>query len=157
MNRISLPLFLSAFLAACTAQNQLILDPFYEGESLMVQDEQAIAEFEQIMADVPTPENKYKLKQSARAFFDSPDVLSTTQDTQPTLGICRTGDKEYYYHIEETPRGILISDLDLGITDYVITPEKFEQIRDFIRIHTPVPPELQEENKQPGETEEIDA
>ena len=53
MKRYLLPL-LSLMLVCCT-QNQLILDPFDEGESLMVQDEEAIAEFEAIMADVITP------------------------------------------------------------------------------------------------------
>ena len=140
-------LFLPLVLGCCT-QNQLILDPFYEGESLMIQDEQAIAEFEAMMADVATPENEYQRKAKNKGFFDSQDILSTVQDTQPTLGICRSGEKEYYYHIEKDHRGTYISDLNLGVTDYIISPEKFEQIQEFIRLHTPSTPEEEEEDEE---------
>ena len=127
---------------ACCTQNQLILDPFDDGESLMVQDEDAIADFESIMADVAAPDNVYKVPDARpREFFNSQDTLSTSQDTQPRLGICRSGDKEYYYHIEEDVDGTMLTDLDQGITDYIVSPEKYEQIRDFIRLHTPVPEE----------------
>ena len=130
---------LCALLLVCCTQNQLILDPFDEGESLMVQDEEAIADFEAIMADVANPGTVYKIPGTgSRDFFNSPDVLNTFQDTQPVLGICRAGEKEYYYHIEEDVNGTLLTDLDQGITDYVVTPEKYEQIRNFIRVHTPV-------------------
>lgn len=139
MKRYLLPL-LSLMLVCCT-QNQLILDPFDEGESLMVQDEEAIAEFEVIMADVNNPDRIYNFPNSARNFFNSQDLLNTYQETQPILGICRNGEKEYYYHIEEDVNGTLLTDLDQGITDYVVTPEKYEQIRNFIRVHTPVPEE----------------
>ena len=133
---------LCALLLVCCTQNQLILDPFDEGESLMVQDEEAIADFEAIMADVANPGTVYKIPGTgSRDFFNSPDVLNTFQDTQPVLGICRTGEKEYYYHIEEDVDGTLLTDLDQGITDYVVSPEKYEQIRNFIRVHTPVPEE----------------
>ena len=133
---------LCALLLVCCTQNQLILDPFDEGESLMVQDEEAIADFEAIMADVANPGTVYKIPGTgSRDFFNSPDVLNTFQDTQPVLGICRAGEKEYYYHIEEDVNGTLLTDLDQGITDYVVTPEKYEQIRNFIRVHTPVPEE----------------
>ena len=140
-------LFLPFVLGCCT-QNQLILDPFYEGESLMIQDEQAIAEFEAMMADVATPENEYQRKAKNKGFFDSQDILSTVQDTQPTLGICRSGEKEYYYHIEKDHRGTYISDLNLGVTDYIISLEKFEQIQEFIRLHTPSTPEEEEEDEE---------
>ena len=140
-------LFLPLVLSCCT-QNQLILDPFYEGESLMIQDEQAIAEFEAMMADVATPENEYQRKAKNKGFFDSQDILSSVQDTQPTLGICRSGEKEYYYHIEKDHRGTYISDLNLGVTDYIISPEKFEQIQEFIRLHTPSSPEEEEEEEE---------
>ena len=140
-------LFLPLVLSCCT-QNQLILDPFYEGESLMIQDEQAIAEFEAMMADVATPENEYQRKAKNKGFFDSQDILSSVQDTQPTLGICRSGEKEYYYHIEKDPRGTYISDLNLGVTDYIIRPEKFEQIQEFIRLHTPSTPEEEEDEEE---------
>ena len=142
-----LALFLPIALSCCT-QNQLILDPFYEGESLMIQDEQAIAEFEAMMADVATPENEYQRKAKNKGFFDSQDILSTVQDTQPTLGICRSGEKEYYYHIEKDHRGTYISDLNLGVTDYIISLEKFEQIQEFIRLHTPSTPEEEEEDEE---------
>lgn len=132
---------LPLLITGCT-QNQLILDPFDEGESLMVRDEEAIAYFETLMADVGTQDNLYKIPATdSKTYFDSPDVLNTFQDTQPVLGICRSGEKEYYYHIEEDYEGTLLTDLDQGITDYIITPEKYEQIREFIRVHTPVPPE----------------
>lgn len=149
-----LPL-LSLMLVCCT-QNQLILDPFDEGESLMVQDEEAIAEFEAIMADVNNPDRIYNFPNSARNFFNSPDVLNTYQETQPILGICRNGEKEYYYHIEEDSKGILHTDLDEGITDYIVTPEKYEQIREYIRLHTPVPEDYvpEEENEDESEEEE---
>ena len=140
-------LFLPLVLSCCT-QNQLILDPFYEGESLMIQDEQAIAEFEAMMADVATPENEYQRKAKNKGFFDSQDILSSVQDTQPTLGICRSGEKEYYYHIEKDHRGTDISDLNLGVTDYIIRPEKFEQIQEFIRLHTPSTPEEEEDEEE---------
>lgn len=140
-------LFLPLVLSCCT-QNQLILDPFYEGESLMIQDEQAIAEFEAMMADVATPENEYQRKAKNKGFFDSQDILSSVQDTQPTLGICRSGEKEYYYHIEKDHRGTYISDLNLGVTDYIIRPEKFEQIQEFIRLHTPSTPEEEEDEEE---------
>lgn len=108
----------------------------------MVQDEDAIADFESIMADVAAPDNVYKVPDARpREFFNSQDTLSTSQDTQPRLGICRSGDKEYYYHIEEDVDGTMLTDLDQGITDYIVSPEKYEQIRDFIRLHTPVPEE----------------
>ncbi|MBO5684144.1 MAG: hypothetical protein J6R92_04285, partial [Akkermansia sp.] len=55
-----LTLLLPLLLCCCT-QNQLILDPFDEGESLMVQDEEAIADFEAIMADVANPGTVYKI------------------------------------------------------------------------------------------------
>lgn len=153
MKRYLLPLFPLAL--ACCTQNQLILDPFDEGESLMVQDEEAIAEFEAIMDDVNNPEQVYKLPTSARNFFDSPDVLNTYQETQPILGICRSGEKEYYYHIEEDTNGTLHTDLDEGITDYIITPEKYEQIREYIRLHTPVPEDyVPEEVKEEGKVDD---
>ena len=142
-----LALFLPLVLSCCT-QNQLILDPFYEGESLMIQDEQAIAEFEAMMADVATPENEYQRKAKNKGFFDSQDILSSVQDTQPTLGICRSGEKEYYYHIEKDHLGTYISDLNLGVTDYIIRPEKFEQIQEFIRLHTPSTPEEEEDEEE---------
>lgn len=148
---------LCALLLVCCTQNQLILDPFDEGESLMVQDEEAIADFEAIMADVANPGTVYKIPGTgSRDFFNSPDVLNTFQDTQPVLGICRAGEKEYYYHIEEDSKGILHTDLDEGITDYIVTPEKYEQIREYIRLHTPVPEDYvpEEENEDESEEEE---
>lgn len=149
--------FLSLTLVCCT-QNQLILDPFDEGESLIVQDDDAIAEFEAIMADINTPERVYQSKTSKdSSFFDSLDVINTCQYTQPRLGICRNGDREYYYHIEEDVNGTLLTDLDQGITDYVVTPEKYEQIREYIRLHTPVPedytPAPEEDTLQENEEE----
>lgn len=160
MKRI-LPLLLPLALICCT-QNQLILDPFDEGESLMIEDEDAILQFEQMMADVATPDNEYKAGTKDRNFFDSADVISTVQDTQPTMGICRSGEKEYYYHIERDQDGTLITDMDQGMTDYIISPEKFEAIRNFIRLHTPVKPEYEateddESKDKDNEEEEIDA
>ena len=148
-----LSLLLSLTLCSCT-QNQLILDPFDEGESLMIEDEEAILQFEQMMADIPTPENVYKPRTKDRNFFDSADVISTFQDTQPTIGICRSGEKEYYYHIERDLDGVLITDMDQGVTDYIISPEKFEEIRNFIRLHTPVKPEYEPEDEETTEDEE---
>ena len=136
----------------CCTQNQLILDPFDEGESLMIEDEDAILQFEQLMADIPTPDNEYKARTAERNFFDSADVISTVQDTQPTMGICRSGEKEYYYHIERDHNGTLITDMDMGVTDYVISPDKFEEIRDFIRLHTPVKPEYETAEEEGTET-----
>ncbi len=143
MKRIS-SLLLPLVLLSCT-QNQLILDPFDEGESLMIEDEEAILQFEQLMADVATPDNVYKARSRDRNFFDSADVISTFQDTQPVIGICRSGEKEYYYHIERDLDDTLITDMDLGVTDYVVSREKYEQIRDFISLHTPVKPEYEPE------------
>ena len=137
-------LLLPLVLLSCT-QNQLILDPFDEGESLMIEDEEAILQFEQLMADVATPDNVYKARSRERNFFDSADVISTFQDTQPIIGICRSGEKEYYYHIERDLDNKLITDMDLGVTDYVVSREKYEQIRDFISLHTPVKPEYEPE------------
>ena len=148
-----LSLLLSLTLYSCT-QNQLILDPFDEGESLMIEDEEAILQFEQMMADIPTPDNVYKPRTRDRNFFDSADVISTFQDTQPTIGICRSGEKEYYYHIERDLDGVLITDMDQGVTDYIISPEKFEEIRNFIRLHTPVKPECEPEDEETTEDEE---
>lgn len=148
-----LSLLLSLTLCSCT-QNQLILDPFDEGESLMIEDEEAILQFEQMMADIPTPENVYKPRTRDRNFFDSADVISTFQDTQPTIGICRSGEKEYYYHIERDLDDVLITDMDQGVTDYIISPEKFEEIRNFIRLHTPVKPEYEPEDEETTEDEE---
>lgn len=146
-------LLLPLVLLSCT-QNQLILDPFDEGESLMIEDEEAILQFEQLMADVANPDNEYKARTKDRNFFDSADVISTVQDTQPTMGICRSGEKEYYYHIERDLDGTLITDMDQGMTDYIISPEKFEKIRDFIRLHTPVKPEYEAaENAETGDKE----
>lgn len=141
MKRI-LSLLLSLALLSCT-QNQLILDPFDEGESLMIEDEEAILQFEQLMSDVATPDNEYKNTPEGTSFFDSQDVISSVQDTQPIMGVCRSGDKEYYYHVERDEKGTLITDMDLGITDYIVTPGKFKEIKDFIRLHTPVPPEYE--------------
>lgn len=152
MKRV-LSLLLSLTLYSCT-QNQLILDPFDEGESLMIEDEEAILQFEQMMADIPTPENVYNPRTRDRNFFDSADVISTFQDTQPTIGICRSGEKEYYYHIERDLDGVLITDMDQGVTDYIISPEKFEEIRNFIRLHTPVKPEYEPEDEETTEDEE---
>lgn len=152
MKRV-LSLLLSLTLCSCT-QNQLILDPFDEGESLMIEDEEAILQFEQMMADIPTPENVYNPRTRDRNFFDSADVISTFQDTQPTIGICRSGEKEYYYHIERDLDGVLITDMDQGVTDYIISPEKFEEIRNFIRLHTPVKPEYEPEDEETTEDEE---
>ncbi len=150
-----LSLLLPLVLFSCT-QNQLILDPFDEGESLMIEDEEAILQFEQLMADVASPDNEYKARTRDRNFFDSADVISTVQDTQPTMGICRSGEKEYYYHIERDLDGTLITDMDQGMTDYIISPEKFEKIRDFIRLHTPVKPEYEatEDNESEDKEEE---
>lgn len=140
-----LSILLPVFFCCCT-QNQLILDPFDEGESLMIEDEEAIAQFEQMMENVPRPENEYKASNSSdNSVFDSLDVLSSYQLTQPIMGVCRSGEKEYYYHIERDSNDTLISDLDLGVTDYVISPEKYKEITDFIRIHTPVPAEYSPE------------
>lgn len=120
----------------------------------MIQDEPAILEFEQLMADVATPENEYKKGKTDKFFFNSADLLNTFQDTQPVLGICRSGDKEYYYHIERDVNNTLISDLDQGMTDYIITPEKYNEITEFIHLHTPVPPEYTPEDDEPAEEEE---
>lgn len=148
-----LSLLLPLVLLSCT-QNQLILDPFDEGESLMIEDEEAILQFEQLMADVASPDNEYKARTKDRNFFDSADVISTVQDTQPTMGICRSGEKEYYYHIERDLDGTLITDMDQGMTDYIISPEKFEEIRDFIRLHTPVKPEYEATGDNESEDKE---
>ena len=120
----------------------------------MIEDEEAILQFEQMMADIPTPENVYKPRTRDRNFFDSADVISTFQDTQPTIGICRSGEKEYYYHIERDLDGVLITDMDQGVTDYIISPEKFEEIRNFIRLHTPVKPEYEPEDEETTEDED---
>lgn len=150
MKRYLFPL-LSLALVCCT-QNQLILDPFDEGESLMIEDETAIVEFEQLMANVATPDNEYKKGKNDKSFFNSSDVLNTFQDTQPVLGICRSGDKEYYYHIERDIYGTYITDMDMGMTDYIISPGLYDEITDFIRIHTPVPAEF-----VPGKEESDDS
>lgn len=144
---------------SCMVQNQLIIDPLEDGESLMIRDEAAIAAFENIMAGVADPTNTYKLPDSTREFFNSADVISTFQNTQPVLGICRNGDKEYYYHIERNVDGTLITDLDEGVTDYIISPEKYKEIQDFMTLHTPEPEEAPEtetpEQESPeGETDE---
>lgn len=118
----------------------------------MIEDETAILEFEQLMADVATPDNEYKKGESDKSFFDSSDVLNTSQDTQPVLGICRSGDKEYYYHIERDIYGTYITDMDMGMIDYIVSPERYREIADFIRIHTPVPAEF-----VPGEEESDDS
>lgn len=135
MNKLSslLPLLL----CCCSSQNQLILDPFDKGESLMIRDEEAIQAFESIMAGVKAPENEYKATEHPSDFFDSLDVLSTTQYTQPILGICRYGEKEYYYHIEKDTRGNMITDLDQGVAEFIVTPETYTRIREFIVLHSP--------------------
>lgn len=157
--RKSLLSLLPLFLCSCIVQNQLILDPLEEGESLMIRDEQAIAAFETIMAGVADPGNTYNLPESTREFFNSADVISTFQNTQPVLGVCRNGDKEYYYHIERNVDGTLITDLDEGVTDYIISPEKYKEIQDFMAQHTPEPedaPETEtpEQESPEGETDE---
>lgn len=142
----------------CCTQNQLILDPFDDGESLMIEDEEAIAQFEQIMANVARPENEYKAGNNDKNIFTSPDVINTFQDTQPTMGICRSGDKEYYYHIERNINGTLITDLDLGVTDYIVSRDKYREIQDFIMAHTPareeVEPEEYDEEENPEDEED---
>lgn len=142
----------------CCTQNQLILDPFDGGESLMIEDEEAIAQFEQIMADVATPDNEYKAGNNDKNIFNSPDVINSLQDTEPTMGICRSGEKEYYYHIERNIKGILITDLDLGVTDYIISREKYREITDFMRAHTPAKPEYEsdEETEKKSADEETE-
>ena len=150
------PTLLLPLLLCCCTQNQLILDPFNEGESLIIEDDEIIMEFEQLMSDVATPENEYREGRNDATFFNSEDVLSTFLDTKPTLGICRSGDKEYYYHIEQGRDGTLISNLDMGLTDYVITPQKYEQITDFIHLHTPVPADYTPESASPGGEETED-
>lgn len=150
-----LPTLLLPLLLCCCTQNQLILDPFNEGESLIIEDDEIIMEFEQLMSDVALPENEYREGRNDATFFNSEDVLSTFLDTKPTLGICRSGDKEYYYHIEQGRDGKLISNLDMGLTDYIISPQKYEQITDFIRLHTPVPADYTPESDTPeGEENE---
>ncbi len=134
----SLSYILPLLLCCCSQQNQLILDPFDRGESLMVCDMEAIADFETLMADVATPGNEHKLPATPKDFFDSADILSTSQFTQPILGICRNGAKQYYYHIEKDTRGTLLTDLDQGATDYVVSPEKYAKIKEFIALHSPV-------------------
>ena len=147
-------LLLALLICSCS-QNQLILDPFDEGESLMIEDETAIIEFEQLMADVATPANEYKTENSDKSFFNSADVLNSFQDTQPVLGICRSGDKEYYYHIERDIYGTYITDMDMGMTDYIVSPKLYNEISDFIRIHTPVPAEfVPEEEGDNSDSEE---
>ncbi|MBR5889029.1 MAG: hypothetical protein IKY92_03190 [Akkermansia sp.] len=153
MNK-SLFFLLPLLCCSCVVQNQLILDPLAEGESLMIRDEAAIATFETIMAGVADPTNTYKLPESTREFFNSADVISTFQDTQPVLGICRNGDKEYYYHIERNVDGTLITDLDDGVTDYIITPEKYKEIQDFMALHTPPRDEEEESDEQKEEPDE---
>ncbi len=156
MNKHLLFSLLPLVVCSCVVQNQLILDPLEDGESLMIQDEEAIAAFEVIMAGVADPTNTYKLPDSTREFFNSADVISTFQNTQPVLGICRNGDKEYYYHIERNQDGSLITDLDEGVTDYIITPEKYKEIQDFMASHTPAKDEESEaldENESPREEE----
>ena len=151
-----LTLLLSLLLCSCT-QNQLILDPFENGESLMIRDEEAIAAFEAIMADVASPANEYKSESSNARFFNSQDVLNTFQFTQPAIGVCRSGDKEYYYHIEKDRRGNMITDLDQGVTDYVIPRKTYKKLLDLIIAHTPVPAEYYEteaKNEGAGEEEE---
>lgn len=125
------------FCICCCTQNQLILDPFDKGECLMIEDTDLIEEFEQIMEGIAVPENEYKEGENDNDIFDSHVVLSTHQYTVPALGICRTGSSEYYYHIERDRRGTLITDLDKGITDYIVSPEKYRQITDFVKLHTP--------------------
>lgn len=137
MNKSLLFSLLPLTFCSCVTQNQLIIDPLEDGESLMIRDDQAIAAFESIMAGVADPTNTYKLPESTREFFNSADVISTFQNTQPVLGICRNGDKEYYYHIERNVDGSLITDLDEGVTDYIITPEKYKEIQEFMSSHTP--------------------
>lgn len=136
---------------ACCTQNQLILDPFDGGESLMIEDEEAIAQFEQIMADIPIPDNEYKAGNNDKNIFSSPDVINSLQDTEPTMGICRSGEKEYYYHIERNINGTLITDLDQGVTDYIVSRKKYREIIDFMRAHTPAKQDDEsEEDEQDG-------
>lgn len=132
-----LPFLLPILLCCCGSQNQLILDPFDKGESLMIRDEEAIQDFESIMAGIKAPENEYKVTEHPSDFFDSLDVLSTTQYTQPVLGICRYGEKEYYYHIEKDTHGNMITDLDQGVVEFIVTPETYARIREFIVLHSP--------------------
>lgn len=146
-----LSLLLPLLLCCCT-QNQLILDPFDGGESLMIEDEAVILEFEQLMADIAIPENEYKKGMSDKSFFNSADLLNTFQDTQPMMGVCRSGEKEYFYHIERDVNGTLITDLDMDMTDYIVSPEKYKAIIDFIQLHTPVPPDYNPESEE-GEEE----
>ena len=39
---------------------------------------------------------------------------------------------------EKDTHGTLLTDLDLGVTDYVVSPEKYEKIKEFIALHSPV-------------------
>lgn len=151
-----LSLLLPLLLCCCT-QNQLILDPFDGGESLMIEDEAVILEFEQLMADIATPENEYKKGLSDKSFFNSADLLNTFQDTQPMMGVCRSGDKEYFYHIERDVNNTLITDLDMGMTDYIVTPEKYKAIIDFIQLHTPVPADYNPESEESTDENKEDA
>ena len=155
MKKHHLSLLLPLLLSCCT-QNQLILDPFYGGETLMIKDEAIIMEFEQLMADIATPENEYRKGRTDKSFFNSSDVLNTFQDTQPVLGICRSGDKEYYYDIERDITDTLITDLDMGMTDYVVSPGKYKEITDFIQLHTPVPPDYTPESEEGSEEDTED-
>lgn len=150
-----LSLLLPLLLCCCT-QNQLILDPFDGGESLMIEDEAVILEFEQLMADIATPENEYKKEVSDNAFFNSADLLNTFQDTQPMMGVCRSGDKEYFYHIERDVNDTLITDLDMGMTDYIVSPEKYKAIIDFIQLHTPVQADYNSDSEENPEGDSED-
>lgn len=149
LTALLLPLF-----CACVPQNQLIIDPLVDGESLMIRDDEAIKEFETIMAGIADPGNTYRMPTSTKDFFNSADVISTFQYTQPLLGICRNGEKEYYYHIERSHDGTLITDLDQGVTDYIVTPEKYKQIVDFMTLHTPVEQNDNGDEEEAGEQKE---
>ena len=67
------------------------------------------------------------------------------------MGVCRSGEKEYFYHIERDVNGTLITDLDMDMTDYIVTPEKYKAIIDFIQLHTPVPPDYNSESEEGSE------
>ncbi len=110
----------------------------------MIRNDDAIADFEAIMAGVASPENEYTAISENARFFNSQDVLNSYQFTQPVIGVCRSGDKEYYYHIEKDIKGRFFTDLNEGVTDYLISREKYNQIMEYISLHTPVPAEYEE-------------
>lgn len=121
-------------------RDKIEISTFNEGKDVTLRSPEAIAQFEQLMESVASPDNIYNIPETPATEEEEaelpgrPILSGYAHMIQPVLSVSRKGKKqEYYYHIDRHADGTYFTDLDKGSDNYFISPAMAEEINDFLQ------------------------